>query len=66
MKLLNVLYLVSSGVLVLYVSLKLFTRSFPPALNESFLIELFLIFFIIGLHTFRNWMVETQAEERYR
>ncbi|KIL43169.1 hypothetical protein [Jeotgalibacillus campisalis] len=66
MKLLNGLCIVATGIFVLYVSLKLFTPSFPPALNESFLIELSFSFLLIGLHTFRNWKVEAEAEERYR
>ncbi|MGD7043162.1 hypothetical protein [Jeotgalibacillus proteolyticus] len=66
MKLLNGLCIVSTGIFVLYVSLKLFTPNFPPALNESFLIELTLSLALVALHTFRNWKVDAEAEERYR
>ncbi|TDL32847.1 hypothetical protein E2R51_09260 [Jeotgalibacillus sp. S-D1] len=66
MKFLNVLSLASTGVLAVYISLKLFTGLFSPSLNESFIIEFFLVFLIVGLLTFRNWKVEVKADERYR
>ncbi|MDZ5711282.1 hypothetical protein [Jeotgalibacillus haloalkalitolerans] len=49
--------------LISYIGLKVFTDVFETSFNESFLIELVMIFGMIGLATFLSW--KAQEKEHY-
>ncbi|AJD92294.1 hypothetical protein JMA_29770 [Jeotgalibacillus malaysiensis] len=49
--------------LISYIGLKVFTDMFQTSFNESFLIELIMIFGMIGFATFLSW--KAQEKEHY-
>ncbi|MFB1082143.1 hypothetical protein [Jeotgalibacillus sp. JSM ZJ347] len=63
MKLYHATTVLIAILLISYIGLKVFTDMFQTAFNESFLIELVMIFGIIGLATFLSW--KAQEKEYY-